>query len=313
MLALAAIFWNRNEQRLRAFWRIGLHFLVMICAVGTWQACIERANGTEYVSRFGTLLIAALTIGAACFVLDRRRIGDLGLRLERAWWLECLGGIALAVALLGAILACEWWLGWIRIQSAGGVPFGANAAWGTRFATLLYYIVVGIVEECYFRGYLLKNVAEGIRGDRINESRAMGIAAIVTALGFAAAHAPIRQSTPLSGVNTLIAGVLLASLVFAGNRLGGAIGFHIGWNYILGGVFGLAVSGDEQTLPWLAFETVGPTHWTGGAYGPEGGLLGTLAFTAGLLLVRIYAFRGRSRANTKSRSHSSQTRITSDG
>ena len=61
------------------------------------------------------------------------------------------------------------------------------------------------------------------------------------------------------------------------------------WNYAQGPLFGFPVSG-------LGFGTImkttvtGPALWTGGAFGPEGGLLVTLALVVtGLGLWRVVA------------------------
>jgi len=62
------------------------------------------------------------------------------------------------------------------------------------------------------------------------------------------------------------------------------IGLHIAWNVLLGSMLGLPVSG-IQTPALLFVVQRGPDAWTGGAYGPEGGLLGSLAFLLGSLLI----------------------------
>ena len=87
------------------------------------------------------------------------------------------------------------------------------------------------------------------------------------------------------------------SPVFTGS-IAMAVGAHIGWNWFMGAVFGFAVSGTDVAGGSLIRITVsGPELWTGGAFGPEGGLLGLLgvAVLAGLMLFRIYRRHGELR------------------
>lgn len=299
MQTFAAIFWNRDERRPRAGWRLLIQFIAMMLLIAIWQVGVLGQNDSDALSSFGTLLLAILTVGGAYRLLDRRRVADLGLRFDRSWWLECLAGLLLSGALILAIFFCGWSLGWIAPKQPVGWPPGSKTALEVLALPVFYFIAVGFAEELYFRGYLLRNLAEGLRCKCLNEPRAILVAGGLAALLFAASHAHSLHSTLLSGLNTLLAGLLLASMTLIGRRLGGAIGFHVGWNYMQGGVFGFAVSGHSQNTPWIEIESSGPALWTGGAYGPEGGLFGTFAFVTGALLVWIYLlFRRRTAAES---------------
>ena len=63
------------------------------------------------------------------------------------------------------------------------------------------------------------------------------------------------------------------------------IGLHIAWNFAQGYIFGFPVSGSNEHLSLIATHQSGPTVWTGGAFGPEGGLMGIFAALLGILLV----------------------------
>ena len=68
------------------------------------------------------------------------------------------------------------------------------------------------------------------------------------------------------------------------------IGLHFTWNFVQGNIFGFPVSGriTHATSLFLTQES-GPDLWTGGAFGPEAGLLGLLAALAGAGVIVLWA------------------------
>ena len=55
-------------------------------------------------------------------------------------------------------------------------------------------------------------------------------------------------------------------------RLGCSIGLHMGWNIFQNNVFGLPNGGKLSHATVLVSQAHGPDAWTGGTFGPEGGL-----------------------------------------
>ena len=90
--------------------------------------------------------------------------------------------------------------------------------------------------------------------------------------------------------NIVAAGLMLGLPYLLTGKLGLSIGLHIGWNLFQGNVFGFPVSGFEPSgATVFAIEQAGPPILTGGAFGPEGGLLGLLVIGAicGIILLRV--------------------------
>jgi hypothetical protein len=151
--------------------------------------------------------------------------------------------------------------------------------------TLLAALVLGAVR--------LTRGALPARGDAAGLPRfgrrwlAAGLTAnAVQAVGFAVLHAGNPHVTPLALVNIGLAGALLGWLFWSGVGLAGAWTFHALWNFSLSAL-GLPVSGLALATPLVAtgFAGVGRPLLSGGAFGPEGSLVLTIALAAALVFV----------------------------
>jgi hypothetical protein len=86
--------------------------------------------------------------------------------------------------------------------------------------------------------------------------------------------------------NTALAGVWLAVAYLRTRNLWFPLGVHWGWNWALGSIFGLPVSGlTLLSNPLMYGKDFGPRWLTGGNYGIEGGVAGTLAIVASILFL----------------------------
>jgi hypothetical protein len=67
------------------------------------------------------------------------------------------------------------------------------------------------------------------------------------------------------------------------------IALHITWNFFQGNVFGFPVSGTAvRAATFISIEQGGPDLWTGGAFGPEAGLLGLGAMIVGIFVIILW-------------------------
>jgi membrane protease YdiL (CAAX protease family) len=90
-----------------------------------------------------------------------------------------------------------------------------------------------------------------------------------------------------------LSGLFLAYGYLRTRQLWLPIGLHLGWNFFEGNVFGFPVSG--QYFYQLIRQTVsGPDIITGGAFGPEGGLILLPALLLGTVGIFWYT-RNRNR------------------
>jgi membrane protease YdiL (CAAX protease family) len=273
--------WTRwlvqEDGRLRTTWRVLLFVALFILVI--WlelfvAAVIGLLPPVEDRVTLGLVLQSTLVLIAAVLVgrvmlhrVDRRPRRSLGFHLDRDAPRALAWGLAAGAAALAIVVGA--------FASAGlydyGTEPGTLAGWLGRAAFSLGMLAVpAAAEEALFRGYLFRTLADG----------AGPTAAIVfTSVVFAAVHGANPGAAPFAILNIFLAGVLSGSLWFA-------TAVHLGWNWMMAGPLDLPVSGLEGfDVPLYDVTAAGPAWITGGAFGPEGGLAGTLAAGVGLVLV----------------------------
>ncbi len=235
------------------------------------------------------MLGAILTVWLATRFFDRRPFRDLGFGLGRGWWLDLSFGMALGALLMTIIFLVEWALGWVTVTGAfetsgTGAPFAL-----TILLPAAGFVCVGISEETVSRGYQLRNAAEGLNHPAIGPRGAVLAAWVLSSVFFAALHADNPNATPLSTFNIILAGLMLGFGYVLSGQLAIPIGLHITWNFFQNAVYGLPVSGFETFgASFLSVEQGGSDLWTGGPFGPEGGLLAPVAMLLGVLLTALW-------------------------
>ena len=196
--------------------------------------------------------LAALGLVPAEFIVDSAR----GL---------VAGGLLVAGAL--GILAITGALSWEFVPVAPAVWLGTIS----RAALILG--LSAFLEEILFRGYALQLVGEAL-------GPVVGIG--LSAVTFGAAHAANPGVGSLALLNTVLAGILLGIMYWRTYSIWLVTGVHLGWNGVMSLAADLPVSGLVLGSPVIRATVTGPGIWTGGSYGPEGGLALTLVTFAGI-------------------------------
>jgi len=100
-------------------------------------------------------------------------------------------------------------------------------------------------------------------------------------------HLGNPNATWYSAAGIFLAGLFLAYAYVRTGQLWLSMGLHLGWNFFEGVVFGFPVSGlDIYRL--LRIQVHGPELWTGGAFGPEAGLIVVPGLLLGTALIYGY-------------------------
>ena len=298
-----SIFRDERDGRLRAFWRLLFQYgifrytaiILNLLVFGTFAVLggdLIQGSIPPYLALIGhvaSLGAAVLSVWLACRFFDRRPFSDLGLKLrERAWWLDFVFGLLLGALLITGIFSIELSAGWISVTGT----FASTGDTSFLFAILpplVTFLCVGFYEELVFRGYELRNAAEGLNYPGLGPKRAILLAWAISSLFFGFLHLPNPNATLLSAANIAFAGLMLGSGYVLTGRLGLPVGLHIAWNFFQGNVFGFPVSGTRLSdATFVEVKQSGPALLTGGAFGPEGGLLVPAACVLGTLLILLW-------------------------
>jgi membrane protease YdiL (CAAX protease family) len=239
------------------------------------------AEGFDLVEN---VLSAALLLGLlvlAARLLERRPLAEIGIARPgavRAGLLGFAGGAAMFAAVVG-ILAVA---GWYRVT--GVEPLARLLRLLLPWLALI--VATAAVEEFLFRGILFR-LAE----------RALGswLAVLLSAVLFGLSHMSTAHATVVGALAIAVGGgVVMAALFVLTRSLWPVIGLHAGWNFCEGPLFGAPISGYLNFPSLLHPSIAGPASWTGGAYGPEAGLLPIIVgLTVSAALFALAVRRGR--------------------
>ena len=194
----------------------------------------------------------------------RWRVGPIGAK-GFVWGLG-LGGAAAAAAMALAVVVGG--AAWVRDQ--GSV---VDYLWRAVLTTAVL-APAAFSEEIMFRGVPL------VLFSRI---LGRGTAIVLLAIVFGCFHFLNPNVSTLGIGNIVLAGVFLGVMFYAPGGIWSAFGAHLGWNSTMA-VLDAPVSGLPFSIPWINYNPGGPAWLTGGVFGPEGGILGTLAITLAVVI-----------------------------
>ena len=213
--------------------------------------------------------------------LDKQPIESLGLKLTIQALFDVLAGIGIAFLQMGSIFVLMLGIGWLTIEGFAWEFDPVNVIITNVITFLIMFIFVGWNEELLSRGYHLQTIASGLN---------LFWGVVISSAVFGLLHLGNPNATWVSAAGIFFAGVFLAFGYVRTKQLWLPIGLHIGWNLFEGVGFGFPVSGlDIYALTRITVH--GPELWTGGAFGPEAGLIVLPALILGAFLIYLYTIR----------------------
>jgi uncharacterized protein len=260
--------------------RILLGFVAVLAPVVLWQWSFDSlTHGIDRKSLPFQLGVIPLCMAALAsywaFVrwIEKRQVTELSRPKSIAEWSAgVVVGALMMVMTIGAIAA----VGDFTVS-------GVNPA-----TVLIPFIGVafssGVIEELLLRGLFFRI---------IEEWAGSWIALASSALLFGALHLANPNATIVAAAAiSLEAGLMLAAAYMVTRRLWFPIGIHMAWNFVQGGVFGVAVSGNASK-GLLQSSLTGTELVSGGAFGAESSIF---AVIFGLILTVIFLRRAKTKA-----------------
>lgn len=260
--------------------------LIAACALGgTWYVvqillvAAEARNelgdpvSSPHLESFATAAAFALVYVLYVLAIERRPVRELSLKGAP---LELLAGGFLGAGLFTLTIVSIWAAGGYDVSGWNGVLAAAPA--------LSLSLGSGFTEEILVRGVIFRITEEGL-----GTWSAIAISSSI----FGLAHMGNPNATAFSVVAiALEAGVLLAAAYILTRRLWLAIGLHAAWNFVQGGVFGVAVSGHAMG-GLLSARLSGPDILSGGEFGAETSVFAVIyCLAAGaFLLVKAHGLK----------------------
>jgi membrane protease YdiL (CAAX protease family) len=190
-------------------------------------------------------------------------LGRAAMRLPALAEGTAVGGGAIALACAALFL-----VGWLRI-----VPATPGSSLGAAIALTGFLLPAALFEELFCRGYLLTACRDAV-GTRA--------AVVITSVIFGALHLSNPGSTAESVLIVTLSGVFLAAIRIVYDSLFAAWAAHAAWNWVMAVPLHASVSGIPMQSPDYRTVSAGPDWITGGAWGPEGGIVAALGMVAGL-------------------------------
>ena len=240
---------------------------------GHYRLVLPDAMSPWFLPVFATLLVIAF-VAATWFV---------GVRLAGHSWAE-LGWCPASPTMRALLRGCA-----VGAMAAGLamaltiVPGGARlriTQHGSAYLSAAVPLVVGLLgaalfEELVFRGLPIRRLAD---------ATGAWPATLVLAVLFGMAHLPNDNATVFGLLNVALAGIWLSIAFFSPGGIALGWGLHFGWNLGLA-LLGAPVSGMRFGPPQAVYHPGSHAWFDGGAFGPEGGLVGTIAIATGVAAI----------------------------
>lgn len=285
------IFINPQRQTLRSGWRVVIFFALLIPLYTLFSALtVLMVSEADQPTREQILIndpftatvhnlmliLAVLIASAICLhAFDHAPLRSIGYHLHIGWWRDYALGAGLAVLMMSVTVGIQWSAGWMSLRWSA---LSINDMFYSLTVSLVFFNLAGAFEELVCRGYPLQTMVR-------DGHPVWGV--LVTSTLFGLAHAGNPNVSLLGLFNTILAGGWLAVAYLKTRSLWLCTSLHWSWNWAMSAIYGLNVSGLQGIVQGslLTSEQNGPAWLTGGAYGPEGGLIVTIVIVGSTALL----------------------------
>ncbi len=262
---------NNTEFKIYGWARILLFILPYLFIRGIWELIgyviagisfedqnFVRSPGQQLTVSFFNLLGTFLVLWIFMKYVDREKFIDLGFQLKNRSVDFIVGtAVGLITMVVGFILL-------IGIDEINYSEFNFNLK--DLLISVLLFLIVAVVEEALFRGYVLKNLMLSCN---------KYLALIISSALFSLMHGFNPNMSLFSFFGLFCAGIILGITYVYTKNLWYPIGLHFGWNFFQTHL-GFNVSG-QDFYSLIEFNYTTGNLFNGGEFGFEGSVFSVIA------------------------------------
>jgi membrane protease YdiL (CAAX protease family) len=264
----------------RVPWRLLSFGIAWILAQGIAESVLGPLAGVV-ARRLGESLpvypwSTLIGVAVACWV-SLRFVDDVPWSVmalgDGVWhWRRLRSGALLGATAILATALILWVAGALHFErvptpTADGVVVVSDGWIGTALRLLWVLGPAALWEELVFRGYLYAVASE---------AAGRWVARLSSSVAFGAVHLMNPGANARTTVVVVLAGLCLCLVRERANSLPAAWSAHLAWNWVMAALLHVPVSGLPFATPGYRAVPRGSDWITGGAWGPEGGLVAML-------------------------------------
>jgi len=238
----------------------------------------DSAMDTEKLIILFSCALSALVVVLYCRFAEGRSLFSMGFVRKDAW-IHYLKGLAVGFVFFSTV--------YLTLIATGSVTFdGLNSKASLAMLLLFFFgfVIQGAQEEILTRGYFMMSLS----------TRLPAIAAIlISSFTFSVLHLFNSGFGLLAFVNLVLYGVFLAVYMLKTGNIWGVCAIHSVWNFSQGNLYGMPVSGMNilETSLFSSSLVEGKEWLSGGAFGPEGGVITSAVSILAIVLTLLLGKR----------------------
>ena len=238
----------------------------------------DSAMDTEKLIILFSCALSALVVVLYCRFAEGRSLFSMGFVRKDAW-IHYLKGIAVGFVFFSTV--------YLTLIATGSVTFdGLNSKASLAMLLLFFFgfVIQGAQEEILTRGYFMMSLS----------TRLPAIAAVlISSFTFSVLHIFNGGFDLLAFVNLVLYGVFLAVYMLKTGNIWGVCAIHSVWNFSQGNLYGMPVSGMNilETSLFSSSLVEGKEWLSGGAFGPEGGVITSAVSILAIVLTLLLGKR----------------------
>jgi membrane protease YdiL (CAAX protease family) len=244
--------------------------------------------GPGMILTYAVMVLWVVAVSWICLrFLERMKLSALGFALHGGWFGDVLKGCAVGALMIGSVVILQVAGGGTRLsfnpilRGEQGINWtGVRVVAVEMAVTILLLTLAAAFEELVFRGYAFQTLLRGAPAV---------VPILLFSVFFGGAHLDNPSRTFFSTANTILAGIWLSIAYLKTRSLWFPTALHFIWNWTMGILFGIPISGQQIGHPLFVPSNSGsgngPDWLTGGNYGSEGGVAATVVLIIAIFVI----------------------------